>query len=332
MKAVIHSKYGPVEEVLSVQEVDKPVPKDHEVLVRVRAASLHPDVWHVIVGYPFVLRLMGNGVLKPKPIPGTDLAGVVESVGKSVTRFKVGDEVFGECAPHGWMNGGAYAEYAAVPQDSLALKPRNVSFEQAAAVPTAGMIAFNNLGGLVRPKRQTVLINGAGGCMGPIALQIAKADGAHVTAVDRAEKLPMLRALGADHVIDYAQEDYLRNGRRYDFILDVAGFRQPHEYRHALTPGGDYIPIGHAHYNDRVRRVFGDVPRFALLLVKVLIDPDKRKRFMIPKKPEVMEAFRDLLATGKLTPAIGQTFALRDVAAAMRFMQEGGVGRAIITP
>ena len=117
-----------------------------------------------------------------------------------------------------------------------------------------------------------------------------------------------------------------------DFILDVAGFRQPDEYRHALTPGGDYIPIGHAHYNDRVRPVFGDIPRFALLLVKVILDPDKRKRFKIPKKPEVMEVFRDLLATGKLTPVIGQTFALHDVAAAMRFMQEGNVGRAIITP
>jgi len=332
MKAVIQSKYGPVEEVLSVQDVAKPVPKDNEVLVRIRAASLHPDVWHVVVGYPFVLRLMGNGVRKPRPIPGTDIAGVVESVGSAATQFKVGDEVFGECAPHGWVNGGAYAEYAAVRQEYLALKPKNVSFEQAAAVPTAGMIAFNTLGGLLRPKRQTVLINGAGGCMGPIALQIAKADGAHVTAVDCAEKLPMLRSLGADHVIDYEKEDYLQSGRRYDFILDVAAFRQPDEYRHALTPGGDYIPIGHAHYNDRVRRVFGDIPRFALLLVKVMLDPDKRKRFKIPKKPEVMEVFRDLLATGKLTPVIGKTFALRDVAAAMRFMQEGNVGRAIITP
>ena len=135
--------------------------------------------------------------------------------------------MFGECAKHGWMNGGAYAEYAAVPQDYLALKPNNVSFEQAAAVPTAGTIALNNLGGAARPKRQTVLINGAGGCMGPIALQIAKADGAHVTAVDCAAKLPMLRSLGADHVIDYKKEDYLRSGERYDFILDVVGYPLP---------------------------------------------------------------------------------------------------------
>jgi NADPH:quinone reductase-like Zn-dependent oxidoreductase len=332
MKAVIQSGYGPFDEVLSVQDVARPVPKDAEVLVRVRAASVHPDVWHVVVGYPFVLRLMGNGVLTPKPIPGTDVAGVVESVGKSVTRFKVGDEVFGECAMHGWINGGAYAEYAVAPQDYLAMKPSNVSFEQAAAVPTAGMIALNNLGGAVRPERQTVLINGAGGCMGPIALQIAKADGAHVTAVDCAEKLPMLRALGADRVIDYRKEDYLRNGERYDFILDVAQYRYRPEYRPSLTPKGEYIPIGHAHYDNRSRRIMGDMPRFIGLMLKAMLDAEKRKSFKLPKKAEAMEIFRDLLATGTLTPVIGKTFALSEVVTAMRCMQEGQIGRTIITP
>jgi NADPH:quinone reductase-like Zn-dependent oxidoreductase len=332
MKAVIQSHYGPVEQVLSVQDVDKPVPKDDEVLVRVRAASMHPDVWHVVMGFPFVLRLMGNGVLKPKPIPGTDIAGVVEAVGTSVTRFKIGDEVFGECAKHGWMNGGAYAEYAAVPQDYLARKPADVSFEQAAAVPTAGTIALNNLGGTKRPKRQTVLINGAGGCMGTIALQIAKADGARVTAVDCVEKLPMLRALGADHVVDYNTDDYLRSGERYDFILDVVGFRCPDEYRHALTPNGEYMPIGHAHYDNRTNPILGDMPRFLGLVFKAMLDPEKRKTFKIPKKPDVMEIFRGLLETGRLTPVIGRTFGLHEVAAAMKCMQEGQLGRMIITP
>jgi NADPH:quinone reductase-like Zn-dependent oxidoreductase len=332
VKAVIQSGYGPPEEVLSVQDVAKPVPKDGEVLVRVRAASMHPDVWHVIVGYPFVLRLMGNG-LRPRPIPGTDIAGIVEAVGKGVARFKVGDEVFGECAKHGWMNGGAYAEYAAVPQDYLALKPSNVSFEQAAAVPTAGTIALSNLGGMRRPKRETVLINGAGGCMGPIALQIAKADGARVTVVDGAEKLPMLRALGADQVVDYRNEDYLRRGERHDFILDVVHFRHPEEYRHALTPHGEYMPIGHAHYDSSAKRILGDIPRFLGLVFKTLLDPQKRKEFKIPKKQEVMETFRGLLETGRLTPVVGKTFALHEVAAAMKCMQEGTiVGRAIITP
>jgi NADPH:quinone reductase-like Zn-dependent oxidoreductase len=333
MKAIIQSGYGPPAQVLSVRDVAKPVPTDDEVLVRVRAASMHPDVWHVVVGFPFVLRLMGNGVLKPRPIPGTDVAGVVEAVGARVTRFEAGDEVFGECAKHGWMNGGAYAEYVAVPQDYLARKPNNVSFEQAAAVPTAGIIALNNLGGAVRPTRETVLINGAGGCMGPIALQIAKADGARVTAVDSAEKLPMLTALGADHVIDYRKEDYLRRGERYDFVLDVVGFRYPDEYRPVLTPKGEYMPIGHAHYDDTRNPVLGDIPRFATLIFKAMRDPEKRKSFKPPSKPQAMEIFRSLLETGKLTPFVGRTFGLSEVGDAMRSMQEGNVvGRLVLVP
>jgi NADPH:quinone reductase-like Zn-dependent oxidoreductase len=333
MKAVIQSGYGPPAQVLSVKDVAKPVPKDDEVLVRVRAASMHPDVWHVVMGFPFVLRLMGNGLLKPRPIPGTDVAGVVEAVGKRVTRFKAGDEVFGECAKHGWMNGGAYAEYVAVPQDYLARKPKNVSFEQAAAVPTAGIIALNNLGGAVRPKRETVLINGAGGCMGPIALQIAKADGARVTAVDSAEKLPMLAALGADHVVDYRKEDYLRRGERYDFVLDVVGFRHADEYRAVLTPKGEYMPIGHAHYDDKRNPILGDIPRFATLIFKAMRDPEKRKSFKPPSKPQAMEIFRSLLETEKLTPVVGRTFGLNEVVEAMRCMQEGSaVGRLVLVP
>ncbi len=334
MRAVIHHAYGAPEAVLSVQTVNKPMPKDDEVLVRVRAASMHPDVWHVIVGYPLILRLMGNGVSKPaRRIPGTDLSGVVESVGRNVTRFKAGDEVFGESAKFGWLNGGAYAEFAAVSQDSLALKPTNVTFEQAAAVPTAGTIALANLGGVNRPARRNVLINGAGGCMGPIAVQIAKADGAHVTAVDCAEKLPMLRSLGADHVIDYRKEDYLRNGERYDFIMDVVSVRAPREYRHALSTTGTYTPIGHAHYDNSRRRVLGDMPYFVGLLLRMLLDPQKRKNFKMLKKPEAMAIFRELLESGKLTPIVARTFSLGEVPAAMRWMQESNSpGRAIITP
>lgn len=333
MRAAIQSAYGAPRDVLSVQDVATPVPKDGEVLVRVRAASVHPDVWHVLKGYPFVLRLMGNGVRKPRPIPGTDLAGVVEAVGRNATRFEIGDEVFGESAKHGWMNGGAYAEYAAVPENYLALKPSNVSFEQAAAVPTAGIIALNNLGGMKRPLRETVLINGAGGCMGPLALQIAKADGACVTAVDCAAKLPTLLALGADEVVDYEKVDYLTSGRRYDFVLDVVGFREPEEYAAALTPGGEYVPIGHAHYDDSRKRVFGDIPKFLGLVAKTMFDAEKRKKMDLPKKPAAMEFFRGLLEAGKLTPVVGKTFGLHEVAAALECMQEGKViGRMIVTP
>jgi NADPH:quinone reductase-like Zn-dependent oxidoreductase len=334
MRAVIHQAYGPPDAVLSVQTVASPEPKDDEVLVRVRAASMHPDVWHVIVGYPFVLRLMGNGLSKPtRRIPGTDLSGVVEAVGRNVTRLKAGDEVFGESAKFGWLNGGAYAEFAAVSQDYLALKPKNITFEQAAAVPTAGMIALQNLGGARRPPRRNVLVNGAGGCMGPIAVQIAKADGAHVTAVDCAEKLPMLQSLGADHVIDYRKEDYLRSGERYDFILDVVAIRSPREYKHALSPAGTYIPIGHAHYDNRRRRILGDMPYFVGLLMRTMLDPQKRKDFNMLKKPEAMAIFRELLESGRLTPIVGKTFSLDEVAAALQWMREGHTpGRAIITP
>ena len=334
MKAVIHRAYGLPEEVLSFEEVDKPAPKDDEVLVRVRAASMHPDVWHVIEGYPAVLRLMGNGVRRPRlRIPGTDLSGVIEAVGNNVTRFKVGDEVFGESATFGWRNGGAYAEFAAVPQDFLVFKPKNVTFEHAAAVPTAGMIALTNLGGAERPRRQSVLINGAGGCMGPIAVQIAKADGARVTAVDCAEKLPMLRSLGADHVIDYKKEDYLRNGERYDLIIDVVSVRSHDEYKHALSTSGSYIPIGHAHYDNSRRRILGDIPYFMGLLIRTLLDREKRKNVKMIKKPEALAIFRDLLESGKLTPVVARTFPLSEVPAAMRCMQEGKtLGRVIITP
>ncbi len=255
------------------------MPKDDEVLVRVRAASMHPDVWHVIVGYPFVLRLMGNGVRKPKRrIPGTDLSGVVESVGRNVTRFKAGDEVFGESAGFGWLNGGAYAEFVAVSQDWLALKPKNVTFEQAAAVPTAGTIALGNLGGARRPARRNVLINGAGGCMGPIAVQIAKADGAHVTAVDCAEKLPMLRSLGADQVIDYRKEDYLRNGERYDFILDVVSIRSPQGIPTRAVAHGNLHPHRPCALRQQRDAASWETCRiFVGLLLRMLLDPEKRK-------------------------------------------------------
>jgi NADPH:quinone reductase-like Zn-dependent oxidoreductase len=200
MKAIVQEKYGSPYD-LALREVDRPLIGDDDVLVRVHAASVHPDVWHVVIGRPYVLRLMGAGFSKPKnPIPGTDMAGIVESVGKAVTRYRQGDGVFGETiATHQWTNGGAFAEYVSVREDWLALKPGNVTFEQAAAVPTSGFIALHNLrdASQVGPGRK-VLINGAGGGVGALALQFAKAHGAHVTAVDSTNKLSMLRSLGAD--------------------------------------------------------------------------------------------------------------------------------------
>jgi NADPH:quinone reductase-like Zn-dependent oxidoreductase len=248
MKAVVHEAYGSPGQVLRVREVPIPTVGAGDVLVRVRAASVHPDIWHVVTGLPYVLRLMGNGVRRPKfQVPGTDLAGVVESVGPNVTRFKRGDEVFGESTTFGWKNGGAYAEYASVPQELLSLKPANVTFEQAATVPTSGYIALQNLRGAGALAGRHILINGAGGCLGSLAIQMAKAGGARVTAVDCNEKLAMMRSLGADRVIDYQKESVLQGAERYDVILDVASNLWFDVCAPILTPTGTYLPIGHAH-------------------------------------------------------------------------------------
>ncbi len=268
MRAVIQEAYGSVD-TLRVSSIDRPAVGDGEVLVQVRAASVNPDVWHVLTGRPFILRLLGAGLRRPKqPVPGTDAAGIVESVGKNVTRFAPGDEVFGETvAEHEWQNGGSYAEYVAVREDALERKPPHVTFEQAASVATSGIIAHRALRdqGNLRTAR-TVLVNGAGGGVGSIAVQIAKAHGAEVTGVDCAAKLDSIRALGADHVIDYAHEDFTRSGRRYDLIFDVPGNHSFWACRRALTPEGRYVLIGHDHFGTAGHRILGSVPRFFGLL------------------------------------------------------------------
>jgi NADPH:quinone reductase-like Zn-dependent oxidoreductase len=339
MKAIVHRAYGPAAQVLDLREIDTPIPRSGEVLVRVRAASVHPDVWHVVEGLPYVVRLFGNGVRKPKKlVPGTDLAGVVEAVGVGVTRFRVGDAVFGESTPMGWWNGGAYAEYAAVSEKLLVHKPPNISFEEAAAVPTSGFIALNNLQRLERHgPGQNVLINGAGGCLGTLAIQIAKAKGARVTAVDRTEKLEMMRTLGADRVIDYTKDDVLRSGERYDLILDVASNLSEDACKEMLAEKGEYVPIGHAHFGkakDRNGgRIVGNIPYFMWILFRAMLDPEKRKNFKIPDKQETMLAFKALIEAGSIRPLIGKTVGLDGVVDAMRCMQEESVvGRIIVTP
>jgi NADPH:quinone reductase-like Zn-dependent oxidoreductase len=339
MKAVVHDRYGSPDEVLQVREIAIPAVGDDHVLVRVRAASAHVDVWHVVTGIPYVVRVMGNGVRRPKfQVPGTDLAGVVEAVGRNVTRFTPGDEVFGESVSFGWKNGGTFAEYAAVPQELLALKPSNVTFEQAAAVPTSGYIALINVRGSGPLAGRRVLINGAGGSVGTLATQIAKADGAHVTAIDRAEKLPMLRSLGADRVVDYEKEDVLRSGERYDFILDVASTWWFDVCAHLLTPTGTYMPIGHGHFGRATGRmggrIVGGMPAFVGLLVRALADPEKRRNFKtMPSKGDAIAIFTALLASGQVTPIVARTFPLGDVRTAMRCIEDTRIpGRIILTP
>lgn len=336
MKAVVQQRYGSPDD-LELRDVDMPVVHDHEVLVRVRAASVHPDVWHVITGRPYVLRLMGAGFLKPKnPIPGTDIAGIVETVGKAVTRFRPGDPVFGETiVKQQWTNGGAYAQYVSVQQDLLALKPESVTFSQAASVPSSGLIALHNLRDRARlGQGRKVLINGGGGGVGSLALQIIKACGAHVTAVDSASKLSLLLSLGADEVIDYAAEDFTRRGDCYDLIFDVPGDRPFSVVRRALKPDGRYVPIGHDHFGASGRRVFGLIPHFLkLMLLSRFVRQLRGPGTPLPTKKEAVATLRELLEAGKITPVIDSTYDLSEVREAFRRMIEDEThGKVILTP
>jgi NADPH:quinone reductase-like Zn-dependent oxidoreductase len=336
MKAIIQEKYGSPDD-LELREVDKPAVGADEVLVRVRAASVHPDVWHVVSGRPYIVRLMGAGFSKPKnPIPGTDMAGTVESVGKIVTRFRPGDPVFGETiTTDQWNHGGAFAEYVSLPQDLLALKPDNVTFEQAASVPTSGFIALMNLRDVSRlqPEKK-VLVNGAGGGVGALALQIVKSHGAHVTAVDSTRKLGMLRSLGADEVIDYTQEDFTQGSVRYDLIFDVPGNHLFSTCKRALKRDGRYVLIGHENFGASGKRVLGIFPYFFKLMflsrfVKQLGGPG----IPMPTRKDAMAVLRELLEAGKLTPIIDSTYPLSEVREAFRHMIEDELlGKVIITP
>jgi NADPH:quinone reductase-like Zn-dependent oxidoreductase len=234
MKAIVYRRYG-TPDVLELAEVPKPMPKANEMLVRIRAASLNSWDADFLKGASFIARVIG-GLRRPRhPILGTDIAGEVEAVGEDVTKFHPGDVVFGEVSKRllsiGW---GAFAEYACVRENSMTLKPPNMTFEEAAAIPQVAALALECLhyNGDIQPS-QSVLINGAGGGVGTFAVQIAKTFGAEITGVDRTDKLDMLRSIGADHVIDYTQEDFTQNGKRYDLIIDVAAYRPPLDYKRA---------------------------------------------------------------------------------------------------
>jgi NADPH:quinone reductase-like Zn-dependent oxidoreductase len=334
MKAIVQDRYG-LPDVLELREVDEPVAGDDQVLVRVRAASVHADVWHVMRGQPYVLRIMGAGLRKPKDrIPGTDLAGHVESVGTKVTRFRPGDEVFGQSlVVNLWRNGGAFAEYAAVPEARFERKPAGLTFEQAAAVPTSGSIAVQGVRDEGRVHSgQTVLINGAGGAVGTFAVQLAKGYGADVTGVDATGKLDVLRSIGADRVIDHTQEDFTKSGERYDLILDIPGNHSWSDLRRALTPEGTYVLIGHDQYGSAGHRWFGSLGRFAKLLV---ISPfvSQLHPFRGTKDPgDRLVILKELIEAGKLTPVIDRTFPLSEVPEAIRYLESGqAVGKVVIT-
>ncbi len=334
MKAIVQDRYGSAD-VLELREIDRPTASEDEVLVRVRAASVHADVWHAMKGVPYVLRAMGSGVRAPKhQVLGTDLAGVVDSVGTNVTRFRPGDEVFGlSLSANLWRNGGAFAEYASVPGATLEPKPAGLTFEQAAAVPTSGSLAVQHVRDEARIRSgQTMLINGAGGAVGSFAVQLAKAWGATVTAVDATEKLEMLRSIGADKVLDYTKEDFTRRDERYDVVLDIAGNHPWRECRRALAPGGTYVLSGFDQYGASGHRWFGSLGRFARLIV---IAPfvNALHPFRGAKDPgDRLVVLKELIETGKITPFIDRTFPLSEVPEAIRYLETGRArGKIVVT-
>jgi len=337
MRAVVQDRYGDPEEVLQVREVDIPTPAADEVLVRVRAASVNPDVWHAVSGYPRVIRLMGAGFRRQKqPIPGLDMAGEVVSAGPDVTDFRPGDAVFGETHDRiQWINGGAYAEFVCVPRHVLAHKPEGISFEQAGSLPTPGIIALVNLRKHIRSTPgQRIAINGAAGGVGSIAIQMAKANGAHVVAVDHASKLDTMRSLGADEVMDYTREDVTRLEQRFDLIVDVASTLSISDCRRILTPDGTYVAIGHDHYGEKGRRTLGGIPGFLGLMIRGQFDRNlDNSWFETIEKRDALEILRGMIEAGQLTPVVGKAFPLEDVPAAIECLRAGeAIGRIVIVP
>ena len=320
MKAIVYYSYGSPD-VLQLKEVEKPVPKDDEVLIKVRAASVNPLEWHFMRGKPLFMRLMGIGLLKPKNnILGVDIAGRVEAVGRNVKRFQPGDEVFG-----GSNSGGGYADYACVSEDRLAPKPEGTTFEEAAAIPIAAITALQGL----RDKGeiqsgQKVLINGAGGGVGTFAVQIAKSFGAEVTGVCSTEKLEMVSSLGADRVIDYTQEDFTENGQRYDLILDNVGNRSIFDLKRALNRNGICVIIG-----------FSPAIMSQTLFLGPFISMTGSKKIglMSAKITDKDLVFlKELFEAGKVKSIIDRRFPLSEVAEAIRYLEEGHArGKVIIT-
>ncbi len=337
MKAIVQTAYGAPRDVLELRELPTPTVGDDEVLVRVKATSVHADVWHTVNGRPRVLRLMGAGLLAPKRVvPGTDLAGVVEEIGRSVTGFHVGDEVFGESVRGmQWVNGGAYAELAVAPADAVVRKPKNVSFEVAASVASPGYVALNSLRGraAVLPG-QRVLINGAAGAVGSIALQVAKARGGVVTAVDRADTLDLMRSLGADRVIDYAVTDPTRDDARYDLIFDVASTLSFGDCKRVLSDDGVYLALGHDHYGHGGRGTLGSLPQIFGLLARSLFDFHlPRPDFGLADKPAAMAELARSLESGALTQHIARAFPLAEAASAFELLSANtAVGRIVLVP
>jgi NADPH:quinone reductase-like Zn-dependent oxidoreductase len=317
----VYKKYGPPD-VLRLMEIEKPVPKDNQVLVKVHATSLNYGNLVLLKGEPFLARF-AFGLLKPKySIPGGDIAGLVEEVGKDVKQFKPGDAVFGDLSACGWSG---FAEYVAVPESALTLKPANISYEEAAAVPMAAVTALQSLRdkGKIQPG-QKVLINGASGGVGTFAVQIAKSYGAEVTGICSTRNIDILRSIGADHVIDYKKEDFTKRSDQYDLILGVNGSHPMSAYSRALKPNGIFIHVGGS-----------GSQMFQAMTLGTWISMTGNKKmgsFLQRQKQEDLIYLKELLETGKVKPVIDRSYPLSEVPEAFRYFEKGHAqGKVVIT-
>lgn len=321
MKAIVYTKYG-TPDVLALQQVEKPSPQDNEVLVKIHAVSLNQYDWHLLTADIFLVRLMGGGMFKPKDgKPGVDISGVIEAVGKNVTQFHVGDEIYAEIGSTG---GGGCAEYVSVPENLIAHKPTNLSFEQAAAVPMAAVTALQGLRDLAKLQAgQTVLVQGAAGGVGTFAVQIAKMYGAHVTAVCSTRNLEQARALGADAVIDYTKTDFTKTGAQYDVIYAANGFHSLADYKRALKPGGMYIMAG------------GNTKQLleGIFLTKWHSRGGKKMMILSAHSSQTdLEFLKTQIEAREIIPVIDRCYPLSQTADAMRYLGAGHArGKVIIT-
>jgi NADPH:quinone reductase-like Zn-dependent oxidoreductase len=321
MKAIVYKKYGPPD-VLKITEVEKPIPNDSQVLVKVHAASVNFGNLVLLKGEPFLARF-AFGLLKPKySIPGGDVAGTIEAVGKDVTQFQPGDEVFGDLSSSGW---GTFAEYVAVPEIALALKPANLSFEEAAAAPMAGVTALQGLRDKGKIQAgQKVLINGSSGGVGTFAVQIAKAWGAEVTGVCSTRNLGILQSLGADHVIDYTKEKFTDNKNTYDLILGVNGHQPLSDYKRALRPNGIFVHVGGS-----------GSQMFQAMTVGAWISKTSNKKmgtFLQRANQQDLVFMKELMESGEVKPVIDRRYTLSEVPEAFRYFEQGHAqGKVVIS-
>ncbi len=317
MKAIVYEKYGLPEDVLEFKDVEKPTPKDDEVLVKIIAASVNFNDWSFVQGKPILSRLW-TGFLKPKhKILGTDIAGRVEAVGSNISGIKPGDEVFAEIGDYGY---GAFAEYVAVPDKAVVLKPASIGFYEAAAVPQAAITALQGLRNQmeIQPGHK-VLINGASGGIGMFAVQLAKSFGAEVTGVCSTENLGFIRSIGADHVIDYKQEDFTEEEDRYDLILDIVANRPTSHYLRVLAPKGAYVAVA---FNPQT--IF-----LGTFISKT--DGKKAGSLMANSNTSDLKELKDLIEAGKISPVIDKVFPLKEVSEALQYYGKGAQGKVVIS-